>query len=83
VDSTTVAQSMYQQVFTKFGLPHLLIMDAGSEFRATLEAVAELLCINIVLLPPESHHTQRCETFHRFLNKVVLIMTQDRGEIAE
>jgi hypothetical protein len=52
VDSTTVAQSMYQQVFTKFGLPCLLVMDAGSEFRATLEAVAELICIKIVLLPP-------------------------------
>jgi hypothetical protein len=52
VDSTTVAQSMYQQVFSKFGLPHLLVVDAGSEFRSTLEAVDEFLCIKIILLPP-------------------------------
>jgi hypothetical protein len=35
------------------------------------------------MLPPESHHAQCCELFHIFLNKVVLIMTQDHGEIAE
>jgi hypothetical protein len=78
-----VAQSMFQQFFIKFGLPRLLIVNTGSEFRATLEAVAELLYSKIFLFPPESHHAQRCERFHRFLNKVVLIMTHDRGEIAE
>jgi hypothetical protein len=77
VNSTTVDQSIYQQVFTKFGLPRLLIVDTGSKFQATLEDVAELLYIKIVILPPEFHHAQRCERFQRFLNKVVLIMTQD------
>jgi hypothetical protein len=83
VDSITMAQSMYQQFFTKFGLPRLLVADAGPEFRATLEAVAALLCINAMMLPPKSRRVQRCECFQRFLNKVVFIRSQDWNDIAE
>jgi hypothetical protein len=82
VNSHAVAQSMYQQVFTKFGLPRLLVVDAGSEFQATIEAVTSLLHVRIVRVPPELHHAQRCERFHRFPNKVVLIMVQDRAEVS-
>jgi hypothetical protein len=80
VDSITVAQSMYKQVFTKFGLPRLLVVNTGSEFRATLKAVATLMFFKIIMLPPKSHHAQRCGRFHRFINNSVLIMTQYRGE---
>jgi hypothetical protein len=83
VDSITVTHPMYQQVITKFGLPRLLVVDAGSECRATLEVMASLLFIKIFMMSPESHHTQLYQIFHIFLNKVVLIMTQDQNEIAE
>jgi hypothetical protein len=82
VNSHTITQSMYQQVFTKFGLPRLLMVDVGSEFQATFEAVASLLHVRIVLLPPGLHHAQQCEKFDRLLNKVVLIMVQDRAEVS-
>jgi hypothetical protein len=81
VNSHTVTQSMYQKVFTKFGLSQLLMVDAGSEFQATFETVASLLHVRIVLVSPDSHHAQRCEQFHRFLEKNLLILVQDRAEV--
>jgi hypothetical protein len=59
--------------------PHLLVVDTGSEFCATLRIVAALLFINIIMLPPKSHHFQRFERFHRFINKVVLLARSRNG----
>ena len=49
VQAVDIAKSLYSQVFCQFGLPCLIVVDAGSKFKETFAAVAELLQIQLHL----------------------------------
>jgi len=48
-----VAKALYAQVFCKFGLPRILVVDAGLEFKETFATVlADLLAIPLHIVSP-------------------------------
>jgi hypothetical protein len=63
--------------FTPNGLPKLVIMDGGSEFKGVLIAMCDQLGMSYYVAPPEAHNSILCERFHRCLSKVQRIGAAD------
>ena len=77
VDSDEAARALVTSVFTVFGLPKLVIIDAGSEFFGTLRKVCELLLVPFHPVSKGNHKAILSERFHRYLNKVQRIHAVD------
>jgi len=60
------------------GLPTLILIDQGSEFKGMLTSFCTELGIRFEVVAPEQHDGILCERFHRYLNKVMRIIGADR-----
>jgi hypothetical protein len=77
INSVTMARLAFSHFFVPNGLPKLVIIDGGSEFKGALVAMCEQLGISHYVAAPEQHNTILCECFHRYINKVQIIDTAD------
>jgi hypothetical protein len=78
IDSDQITRLAFSHFFVPNGLPKLVIVDEGSEFKGVLVTVCETLGIQYYVAPPESHNAVLCERFHRYLNKVLRIGVADQ-----
>jgi hypothetical protein len=72
-----MARLAFSHSFTPNGLPKLVIIDGGSEFKGVLIEMCDQLSISYYVAPPEAHNSILCERFHRYLNKVQRIGAAD------
>jgi hypothetical protein len=70
INSETMARLAFSHFFVPNGLPKLVIIDGGSEFKGALIAMCEQVGISHYVAAPEQHNAILCECFHRYLNKV-------------
>jgi hypothetical protein len=63
--------------FIPNGLPKLVIIDGGSEFKEALIAMCDQLGVWYYVALPEVHTPILCKHFHRYLNKVQRIRAVD------
>jgi len=72
-EASTVAKALIDNVFLKWGLPHEVLTDQGSEFEA--ELLNELLkLLGVARLRTSSFRPQgngACEVWHRTLNTMI------------
>jgi hypothetical protein len=78
ITSDLVTRLAFAHFFVPNGLPKLIIIDEGSEFKGFLVLVCETLGIQYYVAPAESHNAVLCERFHRYLNKVAKIGVADQ-----
>jgi hypothetical protein len=78
INSDLVTRLAFAHFFVPNGLPKLIIIDEGSEFKGFLVLVCETLGIQYYVAPAESHNAVLCERFHRYLNKVAKIGVADQ-----
>jgi hypothetical protein len=73
INSDMVARLAFSHCFVPNGLPKLIIIDDGSEFKGVLRQACETLGIQYYVACPEAHNAVLAERFHRYLNKVAKI----------
>jgi len=78
VNSEEVRDKTFQQIMVPNGLPTLILIDQGSEFKGMLTSFCTELGIRFEVVSPEQHDGILCERFHRYLNKVMRIIGADR-----
>jgi len=78
VNSEEVRDKTFQQIMVPNGLPTLILIDQGSEFKGMLTSFCTELGIRFEVVAPEQHDGILCERFHRYLNKVMRIIGADR-----
>ena len=78
VNSEEVRDKAFQQILVPNGLPLIIIIDQGSEFKGLLTGFCMELGIRFEVVSPEQHDGILCERFHRYLNKVMRIIGADR-----
>jgi Integrase zinc binding domain len=71
VNSEEVRDKTFQQIMVPNGLPMLILIDQGSEFKGVLTSFCTELGIHFEVVSPEQHDRILCERFHRYLNKVM------------
>jgi hypothetical protein len=64
IDSNTMARLAFSHFFILNGLPKLVIIDGGSEFKGALIAMCDQLGVSHYVEPPEVHKAILCEHFH-------------------
>ena len=77
VSSGAVAVAAFTELFVNLGLPKLILIDEGSEFKATLIRMLDHLGVKHYVVSPENHDGILNERFHRYLNKVQKIGAAD------
>jgi hypothetical protein len=77
VTSEMIARLAFSHFFIPNGLPKLVLVDGGSEFKGVLIGMCEQLGIPYYQEQPEAHNLILCERFHRYLNKVQPIGAAD------
>ena len=75
--SLVFARTAFRAFFTPFGMPRMVIIDAGSENAGELERMCSLLGVHHHAVSPQNHKAILCERFHRYLNKVEKIHAAD------
>lgn len=83
IDSDTSARLAFGQFFVPRGMPKLLLLDEGSEFKSVLITMCDRLGINHYVVSPENHDGIINERFHRYLNKVQKIQAVDMSSHQE
>jgi hypothetical protein len=73
ITSDLIARLAFSHCFVPNGLPKLIIIDDGSEFKGVLRQACETLGIQYYVACPEAHNAVLAERFHRYLNKVAKI----------
>jgi hypothetical protein len=68
--SCTMTRLAFSHFFVPNGLPKLVIVDGGSEFKGVLIAMCDQLGTSCYLAPPKAHNSILCKRFHRHLDKV-------------
>ena len=76
-NSVEVARVFFEQFVGTFGLPKMIVLDAGSEFAGTLAAMCKALEIEYYLVTKENHRAIAVERFHRYMNKVQKLHAMD------
>ena len=77
--SATLASHFMQHVLVKVGLCHLVVLDNGTPIKGSFIAMCYALNINCNILSKRNHKELSVENFHRFLNKSVIILTEEHG----
>ena len=77
MDSETVTRVLLSQIIIPNGLPKLVLMDADSLFKTSLQYMLDNLGIAFHVVAAEQHEGILCERFHRYLNKVQRINGMD------
>ena len=70
VDLEEVLRTMLHHFFASLGLPQLVVIDDGCEFKGTLLDVCNAVGISHWVVSKGNHKAIMLEWFHRFLNKV-------------
>ena len=77
LNSDMMARLAFSHFFVPNGLPKLVIIDGGSEFKGVLITMCDQIGIQYYVAAPEAHNAILCECFHRYLNKVEKIGAAD------
>jgi hypothetical protein len=72
-----MARLAFSHFFVPKGLPKLVIIDGGSEFKGVMLAMCDQIGIQYYVAPPEAHNAILCKRFHHYLNKVKRIGAAD------
>ena len=83
VSSAAVSITAFTACFIVRGMPKLVLIDAGSEFKDLLIKMLKYLGIQYYVVSPENHDGILCERFHRYLNKVQKIGAADMETFEE
>jgi hypothetical protein len=78
VNSDLVTCLSFAHFFVPNGLPKLIIIDKGREFKGFLVLMCETLGIQYFMASAKSHNAVLWERFHRYLNKVAKIGVADQ-----
>ena len=76
-DSIAVAQATFSAFFVPFGLPRLVVVDAGNPMHGVLVVMCKTLGVPHMAVARGNHRAIRNERFHRFLNKALKITVAD------
>jgi hypothetical protein len=68
---------VFSHFFITNGLPKVIVIDSGGEFKGILITMCEILGVRYYVAPPEDHNAISTERFHRYLNKVQKIHQAD------
>jgi hypothetical protein len=69
---------VFSHFFIPNGLPKMIVIDAGGEFKGMLITMCEILGVRYYpAAPEEDHNAISTESFHRYLNKVESIHQAD------
>ena len=60
---------------------YLIVLDDGTPFKGSFVAMYQSLKLNYEILAKRNHKGLSVEHFHRFLNKSVTIVVENRGTI--
>jgi hypothetical protein len=77
----TLARVFIEQVVLTFGTCAVIVVDADSSFRGTFEAMCSILKIRFWALARNNHKGLSVEHYHRFLNKIVTISSEEHGSV--
>jgi hypothetical protein len=75
--SDVMARLAFSHFFAPNGLPKLVIIDGGSEFKGVLITMCDQIGIQHHAAAPKAHNAILCECFHGHLNKVKKIGAAD------
>ena len=76
-DSNTVAQATFATFFIAFGLPRLVVVDAGNPMHGLLIVMCKTLGVPHMAVARGNHRAIRNERFHRYMNKALKITIAD------
>ena len=82
-DSKGIGMASFATFFIPYGLPRLIMVDAGPEFKDVFLQVFRALQVPVLPVSPENHKAIRNERFHRYLNKVQKINSADTGTLEQ
>jgi hypothetical protein len=74
--STSFSKAVYA-IQLRYGLSHLLIIDADSKFKGEFLKTAELLKMRLHPVAKGNHDAVLVECFNRFLNSSIIIFNND------
>ena len=74
----TLTEHFMQHVLLKFGIYHLVILDDGNPFKSIFTAMCKYLNIDYDILAKRNHKGPLVEKFHRFINKAITIVAEDK-----
>jgi hypothetical protein len=77
LEAEVAARLVFSHFFIPNGLPKVIVIDAGSEFKGMLITMCEILGVQYYAAAPEDHNAISTERFHRYLNKVEHIHQAD------
>ncbi len=77
LNSTAFSKAIYA-IQLRFGLSHMLVIDADSKFKGEFVKSAELLKIKLHKVARGNHDAIMVERFNRFLNSSMLVFNNDR-----
>jgi hypothetical protein len=83
VNSEVVTRHFFSHLCVPNGMPKLILIDQGSEFKGVLIRFCENLGVRYHVASPEDHNAILCERFHRYLNKVERLMAADMNTFEE
>jgi hypothetical protein len=70
LEAEVAACLVFSHFFILNGLPKVIGINAGGEFKGMLITMCELLGVRYYAAAPEHHNAISTERFHRYLNKV-------------
>jgi hypothetical protein len=70
LEAEVAARLVFSHFFIPNGLPKVIVIDAGGEFKGMLITMCEILGVRYYAAAPEDHNVISTEWFHRYLNKV-------------
>jgi hypothetical protein len=70
LEAEIAARLVFSHFFIPNGLPKVIVIDAGGEFKGMLITMCEILGVRYYAAAPEDHNAISTERFHRYLNKV-------------
>ena len=76
-DSFNISQATFRSFFIPFGLPRLVIVDAGNPMHGLVVVMCKMLGIPHMTVAKGNHRAIRNERCHRYLNKALKIMVAD------
>ena len=83
VNSDVVTRHFFSHLCILNGMPKLILIDQGSQFKGVLSRFCKTLGIRYHVANPEDHNAILCERFHRYLNKVERLMAADLNTFEE
>ena len=77
--AASLSQLIMENVFLKYGMSAVIVVDAANNFRGIFEQMCKILHITLWPLSRGNHHGLSVERYHRFLNKTQTIQGAEIG----